>query len=268
MSTNLHDFGSNTLLDRLRSGKIAVAMSVRLISNVEISQMIESSGFDGFYVDLEHTALDLHTVGQICVSALGVGIPALVRVPANDGVFISRVLDSGAVGVHIPHVETLQDALQAVSFAKFPPLGKRSVSPMLPQLKYKTWPLADACEKLNNSTLIVAVIESQKGLDNIEEIASAEGLDVLLIGTNDLCADWNLHGQFDHPFVEQAYLKAYAACKRYGKHLGIGGLAARPDLIKKYVEVGGRYVMAGSDLQFFMKEASERVQNIKCFVKS
>jgi 4-hydroxy-2-oxoheptanedioate aldolase len=261
--TGLHDILRNGVNDRLRAGEVAAIMSVRLISSVEIAQLIKSSGFDGFYVDLEHGALDVHHVGQICVAALGIGLPAFVRVPVNEATFISRVLDVGATGVHVPHVETAEDARRAVAAAKFPPFGGRSVSPTLPHLLYRSWPAAEARKRVNECTTVVAVIESQKGLDNAGEIAAVEGVDVLMIGTNDLCADWDLHGRFDHPRVEDAYRRVMEACARYGKHLGIGGLSAQPDLVRKYVELGGRYVMAGSDLQFFMKEAQERASRIR-----
>ena len=253
----------NTILDQLACGNIALTMSAKLIDSVEIVPIIKSVGFDGFYIDLEHSSLDISAVGQIAVTALGYGISCIVRVPSNDGPLISRVLDAGAMGVHVPHVENEDDAKNAVQYAKFPPLGSRSVSPTLPQLGYRTWPLEESRKAVNKATIIVAIIESKKGVDHADEIAAVDGIDVLLVGTNDLCADWNIHGQFDDPKVEVAYEKVMSACKAHGKVMGIGGLAARPDLVAKYVALGARYVMAGSDLQFFVKGAQDRMAQLQ-----
>lgn len=85
----------------------------------------------------------------------------------------------------------------------------------------------------------------------------------MLIGSNDLLADFGLAGQYDHPKLREAYERTIAACRRRGKHVGIGGLGTRPDLVEKFVQLGARYVSTGTDLAFLMAECTRRARQVK-----
>ena len=98
------------------------------------------------------------------------------------------------------------------------------------------------------------------GLAKGDEIVAVDGVDMALIGTNDLLADWGLAGQYDHPRVREAYTKAIAACRRHGKHVGVGGLASRPQLAAEYVRMGARYVSTGTDLGFLLAACTAKAK--------
>ena len=85
----------------------------------------------------------------------------------------------------------------------------------------------------------------------------------MLIGTNDLCNEMGITGQFDHPNVRDAFLRTIAACRKHGKHVGVGGLASRPDLMAEYVRLGARYVSTGTDLAFLLGAATARAKQIQ-----
>ena len=97
----------------------------------------------------------------------------------------------------------------------------------------------------------------------MEEIVAVEGVDMVMIGTNDLMADLGIPGQYDHEKVHDAYARTIAACRSRGKHVGVGGFGARPDLIEKYVKMGGRYVSTGTDLAFLMAACSQRAKQVR-----
>jgi 2-keto-3-deoxy-L-rhamnonate aldolase RhmA len=246
----------NAVREKLAAGEITVAMSVRLVRTADIAQIAQTSGFDAFYIDLEHSTIGLDDVGQIAAAALGAGISAFVRVPSISD--IPRILDAGTMGVIVPHVTSAAEARAAVEAAKFPPLGSRSVSPTLPALRYRRYPLDEARRLLNERTTVIVMIESAAGVENAAAIAAVEGVDILLVGTNDLCADMGIHGQFEHEKVRAAYTTVMAACRRHGKHLGVGGLSERPVIMAELVKLGARFVMTGSDLQFLMAAAQDR----------
>lgn len=267
MSGRVDGIVRNRVLEILSRGEVALSMQVRLVDSVEIAQIAGSAGYDSLYVDVEHSAMSLWQASQICVAALGVGIAPFVRVPSPEPEYVSRALDGGAMGVIVPHVANADDARKAVRASKFPPLGDRSVSTGLPQLQFRSWPLAEARRVLNERTAVVAMIESREALENVEEIAAVEGIDILFVGTNDLCAQLGIDGQFEHDEVEAAYVRTIAACHRHGKHAGIGGLAGRPALVSRFVGLGARYVSAGSDLQYLVSAASERSAMLRAAIR-
>lgn len=248
---------------RMASGELAVGMIVRLMRGVEIAAIARSAGFDCLYIDLEHCTFSLETVSQIAIAATALGVTPLVRVPGHDQAGISRTLEAGAQGVIVPHLETRAQAEQVVEAALFPPLGNRSLLAANPHTLFRGGPAAETMRRMNEATLVVAMIESVLAVANADEIASVEGLDMLLVGTNDLCNSLGRPGDLDHPGVREAYEHVAAACRRRGKHLGVGGLNSRPDIAKDIIGLGARYVSAGSDTGFLMSAATATAKSFR-----
>src|SRR5690349_18346064 len=225
----------NPVKEKLARGELVASMTVRLVSGVEIVSIAKAAGFDSLYIDLEHSSLTLHAASQISIMALEAAIPALVRVPANTPEYISRVLDGGALGVIAPGVRSAAEARAVVDAAKYPPLGARGLSGGLPQLGYRTVPAAKALPALNAATTVTVQFESAASLAAMDEIVAVDGVDMVMIGSNDLLADLGLPGEYDHPKLRDAYERTIAACRKRGKHVGVGGLASRPDLVAQFV---------------------------------
>ena len=156
------------------------------------------------------------------MAALEAGITPLVRVPGVAEV--SRVLDGGALGIIAPHVRSAAEARDYVRAAKFPPLGDRSAAGPLPHLHYRSFPAAEADAALNAATMLMVQFESEEALAKADEIVAVDGVDMVMIGSNDLLADWGIPGQYDHARLREAYAKTIAACRKHGKHVGVGGL--------------------------------------------
>src|SRR5215471_11226890 len=185
-------------------------MTVRLVRSSEIARIASTAGFDSLYVDLEHSSFPLETCSQICIAALEAGIAPLVRVPANTPDYIARVLEGGALGVIAPHVHSAGDAKAVVRAAKFAPMGERSNASGLPHLHYRSFPAPEAYAALNDATMVIVQFESAAALDRAEEIVAVDGVDMVLVGLNDLLADWGIPGEFDHPRVRETYAKTIA----------------------------------------------------------
>jgi 4-hydroxy-2-oxoheptanedioate aldolase len=253
----------NAMRERLDRDEVVSSMTVRLVRGIEIAAIAKTAGFDSLYIDLEHCSFSLDTTGQICMAAQALGVTPLVRVPANTPEYITRVLDGGAMGVIAPHVRTAEQAKAVVQAAKFQPLGDRSANGSLPQLGYRSVPARLANEALNQVTLVVIMMEAVEALARVEEIAAVDGVDMLLIGTNDLTAEWGVPGDYDDPRVAAAYESTIAACRRQGKHVGVGGLATRPDLVQRFVRMGARYVSTGTDLGFLTAACTAKAKAVR-----
>jgi 2-keto-3-deoxy-L-rhamnonate aldolase RhmA len=262
MKTSLDQIVRNPVKEKLDRGEVVSSMMVRLVRGVEIVRIAKTAGFDTFYIDMEHCSFSLDTTSQICMAALEAGIPAFVRVPANTPEYISRVLDGGAMGVIAPHVRSPEQARDVVRAARFTPHGDRSANGGLPHLQFRSFPAAQANQALNAATMVIVMMEAVEALERVEEIAAVEGVDMMLIGTNDLTAEWGIPGQYDDPRLAAAYERTIAACRKHGKHVGIGGLASRPDLVERFVAMGARYVSTGTDLGFLVAACTGKAQAV------
>ena len=251
----------NAVKERLAKGEVASSMTVRLTRGVEIARLAATAGFDSLYIDLEHSSLSLETTSQICVAALSVGIAPFARVP--QVALIQRVLDGGALGIIAPDIRNAEQAREIVRAAKYPPLGKRGYGSGLAQFGFRSPPTTTHYRVLNEATMVIVQFESAEAIDRAEEIFAVEGVDMALFGTNDLTADMGIPGEYDHPRVRDAYVRAIAAAKKHGKHVGIGGLATRPKLTAEFVKMGARYVSTGTDLGFLLSAATEQAKVVR-----
>jgi 4-hydroxy-2-oxoheptanedioate aldolase len=252
----------NNVKEKLARGEVVASMTVRLTRSIEIARLAKTAGFDSIYVDVEHSSLSYETSSQICIAALEIGIAPFVRVPSTHPEHVSRALDGGALGVIAPHVRSAAEAREVVASAKFPPLGERSAAGPLPHLGYGSFPTAEANAAMNEATMVVVQFETSNAVEYAEEIVSVRGVDMVLIGTNDLLADMGIPGQYEHARVRDAYERTIAACRKHGKHVGVGGLATRPKIVAEFVKMGARYVSTGTDLAFLLAESTARAKQV------
>ena len=259
----ISDILRNNVKTKLARDEVVASMTVRLVRGIEIARIARTAGFETLYVDLEHSSFSLETCGQICMAAVEAGIAPFVRVPANTPDYISRVLEGGALGIIAPHVRSAAEARAVVRAAKFSPLGERSNAGGLPHLHFRSFPAPEAYAALNEATMVIVQFESAAALDKTEEIVAVDGVDMVLVGLNDLLADWGIPGEYDHPTVREAYARTIAACRKQGKHCGVGGLATRPDLVADFVRMGARYVSTGTDLAFLLSACTARAKQVR-----
>lgn len=251
----------NRLKARLREGQLSLCMAVRLFAQPDIVLMARAAGFDALYVDFEHGAISLDAFRGVAVAALAAGLTCLARVP--DIAEAARVLDAGASGIIVPNVKTVAQARAAVEAVRFEPEGRRGVAISFPQYGYVPVPAATALPALNESTLVALQIESLEGLANVDAIAAVDGVDMLLLGSNDLLADMGLAGLYDHERLHDAFRAIAAACGRHSVALGIGGLSGRPDIVKRLVGLGGSFISTGSDVGFLTAALCAKVADYR-----
>jgi 2-keto-3-deoxy-L-rhamnonate aldolase RhmA len=244
---------------QLASGKVALGMGLRQARTVDIAAIGKKCGFEWLFIDMEHSSLDVDTAAQIATAALPVGITPIVRVPGKEHHHASRLLDSGAQGIVVPHVDTVEEAQQAVSYCKFPPVGHRSIAGLQPLFGFNTIPPADFARMANDETLVVVMLETPAAIAKAEAIAAVPGVDVVLIGTNDLTAEIGIPGQYADSRVEDAYRSVITACKKHGKHPGMGGVY-ETKLMEKYIKFGMRFILSGSDTSFLISGGTERAK--------
>lgn len=253
----------NVVKKKLARDEVVASMTIRLTRGIEIAQLAKTAGFDMIYVDMEHSTITLDMTGQICLAALNAGVTPMVRVPANTPDYIQRVLDGGALGIIAPGIGSAAEAREVVRAVKFPPLGERGAGGALPHLQYRSFPTAEANAAINNATMVIVQFESAAALEQADEIAAVEGVDMVLIGVNDMLASMGLAGQYEHPKVREAYARTIAACRKHGKHVGVGGLSTKLKLVAEFIAMGARLVSTGTDIQFLLAAMTEKAKQVR-----
>jgi len=254
---------TNRVKERLARGETALCMATRLARTPEIAMIADACGFDAFFIDMEHSAITLDAAAAMCTAAVPVGIAPLVRVAGHDFHDATRLMDLGAMGIICPDVETADEAQAFATACRFPPLGARSVGGAGPLQGYRATPLGEVNAQGNAATLLVAMLESPVGIANADAIAAVPGIDVLLIGSNDLCTAMGIPGDLKHPKLREAYEATMRACAAHGKHLGIGGIRADVAHVAELVTLGARFVIAASDIQYLMAAARSEVAALR-----
>ncbi|MEM9140643.1 MAG: aldolase/citrate lyase family protein [Pseudomonadota bacterium] len=252
----------NVLSAKLAADDLALGVGLRGARTVEIARAMKTAGFDWLFIDMEHNTMSLDDACNISVAAQAEGIAPIVRVPGVEHHHATRALDGGAQGIIVPHVDDVETARQMVTNVRYPPVGKRSLYGALPQAGFEAHPVPELMEALNASTFLVLMIESPEGVAAADDIAALDGVDALLIGTADLTAEMGIPGQVTHPDVVAAYETVIAACHKHGKHPGMGGVYA-PDAMQKYVDMGMRLILAGSEFSFMMQGARAQAQAVR-----
>jgi 2-keto-3-deoxy-L-rhamnonate aldolase RhmA len=260
-------FIANPVMDRMRAGQPALGMTVRMGRSGEIVRIAKATGHDFIFIDVQHSLFNLETVGHMAQVALSCGIAPMVRVRSVADTNVSLYLDNGVTGIIFPDVNTAADAQRGVDAAKFAPVGRRSVCGGYPQFDYRAVPLAQAIPALNDAAMVVCMIETVEGLNNVEAIAAVKGVDVIHVGSNDLLVNMGKPGQFDDPEIVAAQERAIAAAKAHGKFAGIGGnrdVARQAAAVRK----GCLYVTTQTDIGFLAAAAGQWTRGVRAAVEN
>ena len=248
------------LAEKLGKGENIFGTMVRVSRNPIIANIVNNAGLDFFMVDMELGAYSFELLSDILMAAKSLEVGAFVRVPELTRSYVARALDLGANGVMVPMIESVEHARSFVEWSKYPPVGNRGMSANGGHTGYrKETDVRAMMDRLNNQTLTIAQIESVKGIQNVDEIASVEGIDVLLVGPNDLSVSVGCPGILDSPQMQEAILKVAQACQKNRKIFGMHGAAS---LLEKWIPHGLSLLMSSTD--FDIMENGMKSLNDNC----
>jgi len=252
----------NPALERMRAGDPALIATVRDARSGDIARMLKVCGFDIAVIDLEHNAIPSAAVHEICMTSIDIGLTPIVRVPDHAPGPISQALAHAAMGVLVPHVSTAEEARAIAHAARFAPAGHRAVAPLFPQFGYRPVDKARSIVEIEAATMVMVLIETPEGIENVDAIAAVPGIDVLFLGSADLGQSMGLTGQYDHPAFEQAELKLIAACRAHGRIPGIGGIT-KPEQYARALAAGMLCISAGTDTGYLMAGAAQQAGMVR-----
>jgi 4-hydroxy-2-oxoheptanedioate aldolase len=231
---------------------LRVGMAACVFRSVEMLAVARHAGFDFLIADMEHGAMSLGEAAALCVAGIEAGYPVQVRVPGPHSDYLTRAVDCGARGLIVPHVDSADIARHVVSKVRFPPRGNRSLPSPLAVAGFRPMPAPDLMERAEPLLEVLVMIESREGLAAASEIAAIDGIDGLLIGTNDLAQSLGLTGRLDHPDLLAAFTDIARAATGAGKVFGAMGLSA--DMMRSHgTGLGASWIAATNDINLLIE---------------
>lgn len=249
----------NRLAELLASGQTAIGTMVQLPSE-PVVEILAQAGFDWLVIDTEHGPIDVEKLHAMVRATSRTQVTPIVRVASNLDWLAKRALDTGALGVMMPGVNSADEARAAVRALRYPPRGVRGFGPTFAALR---WGLsgADYARQANDTVTAIVQIEHIDAVARIDEILAVPGIDLALVGPYDLSASMGLLGEVTHPEVQAAIDRVSKAAMKAKVPAGIFGVAA--DDINRYIAQGFQAILAGVDVAFLAAGAREMLGRIK-----
>jgi 2-keto-3-deoxy-L-rhamnonate aldolase RhmA len=255
--------GANIAKKKLAANELVLCFGVNQLRSPNVAMMAAACGFDALYIDLEHNPTSMETAAGICIAALGLGITPIARVSSHDPHDSTRILDCGAQGVMVPHINTAAEARAVVEACRFAPSGHRSAAGSVPSLGYAQLGQGEICKRLNQETLLMAMIETPEAVANADAIAAVEGIDTLHIGSTDLSTEMGIPGEYRHERMRAAFETVANAAKAHGKSMGVGGVRQDVEFQTYLLRLGVRYLTNGSDTLYILSGGRADVKQIR-----
>jgi 2-dehydro-3-deoxyglucarate aldolase/4-hydroxy-2-oxoheptanedioate aldolase len=237
-----------TMKQRLYQGERLVVFAVGRMFHHNLVRYLGMTGdFDGFWIDVEHGGLSTGDVEIAATAGQAHGLECFVRVPPTDYATVTRCFESGATGVMAAQIKTAAEAEEFVQWAKFAPRGRRGLNPLGFDGAYGTIPLSEFAEQANRETFVAIQIETAGAVEEVEDIASIDGVDLLFVGPSDLSQAVGIIGDFMGAASLEAVDRVAAACVTHGKHWG--AVTPSPEYAAMLIDKGCTLISPVNDVK-------------------
>ncbi|MDQ0316864.1 HpcH/HpaI aldolase family protein [Amorphus orientalis] len=241
--------------------KPAFGTWITLCPHPRVVKILAVAGFDFVLIEMEHTDFSMQTVGTLAMYARECGLAPIVR-PAgtlkpHD---LTRPLDAGAQGLLLPSIDDASQLEAIIKQVKYYPIGNRPMNLKGPHTDYFVAPPAEVIAHLNQETLTVAMVETRKSIDNLEDILKVEGLDAIMIGPDDLSQDLGVPGDLQAKVLHEAYDEVFGLCKKHGVTYGLS--AQSPEMAGDWVSKGCKWIPYQNDAAMVFNTARAAVPKL------
>jgi len=245
----------NPVRKKLSDGGTAWGTMAFEFFSAGLPQVLGQAGAEFVILDMEHSGVGLDTVKPVILGARGTGCVPMVRVPGTHYHLIAPALDAGAMGIMVPMVETRDQAERIAAWCRYRPEGVRGLAFSIAHDGYGGGDVKRKIRLANRRTLVIALIETATGIENVEEIMAVPGIDVGWLGHFDLTNSLGITAQFDHPKFRAAERRLIRACRQYGKAAGF--LASSVGEAKAAVRRGFRCLCFSTDVGLMRNALAE-----------
>jgi 4-hydroxy-2-oxoheptanedioate aldolase len=231
------------------------------IPSPQLVELLGLAGFDFVVIDREHGAIGLERTEELIRAAASTGICPLVRVAECDPISIRQPLDMGAVGIHVPQINSAEMARLAVRSASFYPRGDRGMQPFVRGASYRSYPTAEYLQEANEDTVMVVHIEGKEGVAAFEEIAAVDGVDVAFVGPYDLSQSLGIPGMVESPLIKEKMDQVLRQAK--GKQIAVGTYCDDVRKAMEWRKLGVTYLTVSVDAHIFLSAAKRIASQLK-----
>ena len=232
----------------LRSAKQPqVGTWINIVRNPAILPLLKSAGLDYARVDMEHSSPSIETIADMAILARALDFPLVVRPPEGNREWITRLLDVGVWGLHIPQVDTPEIARKVASYARYYPKGSRGMAGLGAGTDFDLTLAPQArLQHLNEQVHVTIMLESAEAFSQLDEILSTEGIDAVTLGPTDLAQDLGVYGTDRQSAVIDEHRETLiAAAKRHGKQVAM--LVDTVDEAQRWMQAGVQLIAFSSD---------------------
>ncbi len=235
-----------------------------------VAEQLAHSGYDWLLVDTQHGPMGYEKLSAMLCAISSGGAKSMVRVSGyNDRAGIQQALDLGADGVLIPYINNAEEARQAVSCARYPTAGTRSV--YFPQRSTNKAGLLGYVGNANKNIIVALQVETAACIENMAEIAAVPGVDILFLGQNDLCMSMGLYEKYEFPHMytspelQAATETLITEAKKNNVILGL--FLFGTSRVGEFLEKGFTFISIGNDLHHVLTQATTYVQELECIAR-
>jgi 2-keto-3-deoxy-L-rhamnonate aldolase RhmA len=250
-----------TIRDSILAGEQVLGTMIFEFFSPGIPQLLCHAGCKYVLYDMEHTGIGFETLKAQVAHCRGLPIVPMARVPRGEYHFLARALDIGMQGLMIPMVESADEAARIVEATRYPPMGRRGAAFGFAHDGYSGGDPAEKIARANAEITVIAQIETEHGLENVDAIAATPGIDVLWLGHFDLANFLGIPGEFQNPVFLDAVQAVVAAARRHGK--GLGFMPADETWAREYKGYGFNMLAVGTDHGLLMQGVRSVLQAVE-----
>jgi 2-keto-3-deoxy-L-rhamnonate aldolase RhmA len=231
---------------RAERGEVQIGTWVTMVRTPAVLTLLQAAGLDFARVDMEHSPFSMETVADMATLARALDFPLVVRPPAGNREWITRLLDAGVWNLHVPQVDTPEQAAAVAACTRYAPLGERGMYGFGPHTMYRTLPPGEHMAAANARVHVTAMLETKGAFDRLDEIASVPGIDALTIGPTDLAQDLGVLGTpAQRDTLTQYRRRLVDAARKHGKAVAM--LTDSLEGIREMIALGASIINYSSD---------------------
>ncbi len=249
------------LKEAFRQNQVVIGTWVFEFNSSGIARLLASTGVDFVVYDMEHSGFGMDSIKALLSQSRPLDLAVLVRPPAGEYHLIAPLLDAGANGIIVPKVESAREAERIADACRYFPLGHRGAAFSISHDDYLSGNIPQKMKAANDGMICGLLVETTAGVENVEEIVSVPGVDLIWLGFLDLSISMEVPGQFNHPRFTEALEHVLNACKRRGIPAGI--LAGDAQQALHYINQGFRCISYSGDIWLLQKALSEGVNEVR-----